>query len=101
MHRLQDLVRLYRLGTGARLVARRLRISPNTERALAAPSTRSPSHWVTWTARRFRFVLSPPSRRKLGRIERHKPGTTSDECRDALTARLDGILALIDELLRS
>jgi hypothetical protein len=33
MHRLQDLVRLHRLGTGARLVARRLRMSPNTERA--------------------------------------------------------------------
>jgi transposase len=34
MHRLQDLVRLHRLGTGARLVARRLRMSPNTERSL-------------------------------------------------------------------
>src|SRR5262245_30808815 len=33
MHRLQDLVRFHRMGTGARLVARRLRISPNTERA--------------------------------------------------------------------
>jgi hypothetical protein len=33
MHRLEDLVRLHRLGTGARLVARRLRMSPNTERA--------------------------------------------------------------------
>jgi DNA-binding IclR family transcriptional regulator len=40
MHRLQDLVRLHRLGTGVRLVARRLGMSPNTERtyrhALAA-----------------------------------------------------------------
>src|SRR4030095_13242418 len=40
MHRLQDLVRLHRLGVGARTVARRLRMSPNTERqyrrALAA-----------------------------------------------------------------
>jgi hypothetical protein len=33
MHRLQDLVRFHRTGTGARLVARRLRMSPNTERA--------------------------------------------------------------------
>lgn len=32
MHQLQDLVRLHRLGTGAREVARLLQISPNTER---------------------------------------------------------------------
>lgn len=32
MHRLQDLVRLHRLGTGARTIARRLGMSPNTER---------------------------------------------------------------------
>lgn len=32
MHRLQDLVRLHRLGTGAREVARLLGMSPNTER---------------------------------------------------------------------
>ncbi|MCP4201063.1 MAG: IS21 family transposase [bacterium] len=32
MHRLQELVRLHRLGTGAREVARLLRMSPNTER---------------------------------------------------------------------
>lgn len=40
MHRLQELVRLHRRGTGAREVARLLRVSPNTEReyrrALAA-----------------------------------------------------------------
>jgi transposase-like protein len=48
MHRLQDLVRLHRLGTRARTVARRLGMSPNTERRyrrilrrrrLAAPPT--------------------------------------------------------------
>lgn len=33
MHRLQELVRLHRIGTGAREVARLLGISPNTERA--------------------------------------------------------------------
>ena len=33
MHRLQELVRLHRLGTGARECARLLRMSPNTERA--------------------------------------------------------------------
>ena len=33
MHRLQELVRLHRMGTGSREVARLLRISPNTERA--------------------------------------------------------------------
>ena len=32
MHQLQELVRLHRLGTGAREVARLLGISPNTER---------------------------------------------------------------------
>lgn len=32
MHRLQDLVRYHRMGTGAREVARMLRMSPNTER---------------------------------------------------------------------
>ena len=32
MHRLQDLVRLHRLGVGPRTIARRLRMSPNTER---------------------------------------------------------------------
>ncbi len=32
MHRLQELVRLHRLGTGARRIAKLLRISPNTER---------------------------------------------------------------------
>ncbi len=32
MHRLQDLVRLHRMGTGAREVARLVRVSPNTER---------------------------------------------------------------------
>lgn len=32
MHRLQDLVRLHRLGNGAREVARLLEMSPNTER---------------------------------------------------------------------
>ncbi len=32
MHRLQELVRLHRMGTGAREVARLLRMSPNTER---------------------------------------------------------------------
>ena len=32
MHRLQELVRLHRLGEGARQVARKLRMSPNTER---------------------------------------------------------------------
>ncbi len=32
MHRLQELVRLYRLGEGARSIARQLRMSPNTER---------------------------------------------------------------------
>src|SRR5687767_9882457 len=32
MHRLQELVRLHRLGTGAREVARLLQMSPNTER---------------------------------------------------------------------
>ena len=32
MHRLQELVRLHRMGTGARDVARTLRMSPNTER---------------------------------------------------------------------
>jgi transposase len=36
MHRLQDLVRLHRLGVGARTVARRLRMSPNTERTYRA-----------------------------------------------------------------
>ena len=33
MHRLQDLVRLHRMGTECREVARLLRMSPNTERA--------------------------------------------------------------------
>jgi hypothetical protein len=33
MHRLQELVRLHRLGTGAREVARLLQMSPNTERS--------------------------------------------------------------------
>ena len=33
MHRLQELVRLHRIGTGAREVARLLKMSPNTERA--------------------------------------------------------------------
>jgi hypothetical protein len=32
MHRLQELVRLHRLGTGARAVARQLKMSPNIER---------------------------------------------------------------------
>ena len=32
MHRLQDLVRLHRLSTGCREVARLLQMSPNTER---------------------------------------------------------------------
>jgi DNA-binding IclR family transcriptional regulator len=32
MHRLQELVRLYRLGTGYREIARLVRMSPNTER---------------------------------------------------------------------
>ena len=32
MHQLQELVRLHRLGTGAREVARLLGVSPNTER---------------------------------------------------------------------
>lgn len=32
MDRLQELVRLHRMGTGAREVARMLQISPNTER---------------------------------------------------------------------
>ena len=32
MDRLQELVRLHRMGTGAREVARILQISPNTER---------------------------------------------------------------------
>jgi len=32
MHRLQELVRLYRLGEGARSIARQLQMSPNTER---------------------------------------------------------------------
>lgn len=33
MHRLQELVRLHRKGTGAREVARLLGMSPNTERS--------------------------------------------------------------------
>ena len=33
MHRLQELVRLHRMGTGAREVARLLELSPNTERS--------------------------------------------------------------------
>lgn len=33
MHRIQELVRLHRLKTGARAVARRLKMSPNTERS--------------------------------------------------------------------
>jgi len=33
MDRLQELVRLHRMGTGAREVARLLKMSPNTERA--------------------------------------------------------------------
>lgn len=33
MHQLQELVRLHRMGTGAREVARILGMSPNTERA--------------------------------------------------------------------
>ena len=32
MHRLQDMVRLHRLGRGARRIARQLKMSPNTER---------------------------------------------------------------------
>lgn len=32
MHRLQDMVRLHRMGVGARQIARELQISPNTER---------------------------------------------------------------------
>src|SRR5690606_33274107 len=32
MHRLQELVRLHRLGEGAREIARQLQMSPNTER---------------------------------------------------------------------
>ena len=32
MHRLQELVRLHRLGEGAREVARKIGMSPNTER---------------------------------------------------------------------
>ena len=34
MHRLQALVRLHRMGTGAREVARMLHMSPNTERTI-------------------------------------------------------------------
>lgn len=36
MHRLQELVRLHRMGTGAREIARLLEMSPNTERAYRA-----------------------------------------------------------------
>ena len=32
MHQLQELVRLHRLGVGCRVIARQLRMSPNTER---------------------------------------------------------------------
>ena len=32
MHRLQELVRLHRMGTGARKTARLLKMGPNTER---------------------------------------------------------------------
>ena len=38
MDRLQELVRLHRMGTGAREVARLLSMSPNTEKTSAALS---------------------------------------------------------------
>ena len=37
MHLLQELVRLHRLGLGGRKVAKRLGISPNTERKYRTP----------------------------------------------------------------
>lgn len=41
MHRLQELVRLHRLGTGAREVARLLKMSPNTERTYRQALTKA------------------------------------------------------------
>lgn len=41
MHQLQELVRLHRLGTGAREVARLLQISPNTEREYRSAFTQA------------------------------------------------------------
>lgn len=38
MHKVQELVRLHRMGTGAREVARLLGISPNTERSRSGAS---------------------------------------------------------------
>jgi transposase len=41
MHLLQELVRLHRMGTGARKTARMLRVSPNTERACREAFTKA------------------------------------------------------------
>jgi hypothetical protein len=91
MHRLQDLVRLHRLGTGVRLVARRLGMSPNTERtyrhALAAPRacslaipTRSPSSRRCATRSRPRCRRSSLRRGRLLAIARDDPGLNHTRC---------------------
>jgi hypothetical protein len=38
--------------------------------------------------------------KRLGRIAKHRSGTTTAGCRESLSARVDGVLAAIDDLRR-
>lgn len=71
MHRLQELVRLHRLGHGSRTVARLLAMSPNTERRyreilqraelLSGDATALPELWLLQEAVRAAMPPCPPS----------------------------------------
>ena len=51
------------------------------------------------TSKKQRRLLGNAAKR-LGRIERHRSGTTTADCLETLSARVDGVLAAIEELRR-
>ena len=82
MHRLQELVRLHRMGVGAREVARQLKMGPNTERQyrlalaraglLAGPADELPDA-TTLKAAVLKHVPRKPSPQQQSSIEAWRP----------------------------
>ncbi len=77
MHRLQDLVRYHRLGTGAREIARLLGISPNTERRYRRALSAEGLLWGRPDALPELETLAGAVRQQLGEVAMPPQNTSS------------------------
>lgn len=84
MHRLQELVRLHRMGTGAREVARLLELSPNTERS-----------WRVALSEAGLLAGSPDALPPLEALSKALPGKVPPQ----QTSTAEGVAELVQGLL--